>query len=291
MRFNTICISIALALCAAVPICAQAPKPSPEPDKTVIEGKHRSGLMARDMPYRVVLPRGYSTAANAEKRWPVVYLLHGLTGHFDNWTNKNPGAFVTEDFIIVTPEGGDGWYSDSVTAPNDKYESYLIKELIPEIDAKYRTLKERGGRAVAGLSMGGYGAVKFGIKYPESFYLVGSFSGVMDAPARSQTMRLLQPTLHAVFGSVENEARWKNDIGWLVDLMSAEEIASLPFIYLDCGIDDVYFGANKVFADVLLRKKIPHEFRQLPGKHEWKYWNVQVQEFLRIASAKLVRGK
>lgn len=267
------------------------PTPAPKPDKTVIEAKHKSALMGRVMPYRVVLPRGYGAAVNAKKRWPVVYLLHGLTGHYDNWTNKNPGAFVTDDFIIVTPEGGDSWYTDSATAPADGYETYFTDELIPEIDSKYRTRADRSGRAVAGLSMGGYGSIKFGLKYPDKFYLVGSFSGALDAPLRSQNSKTLKPSLDSVFGPVDSRTRWENDIFWIADLMSSEEIAKLPFIYFDCGTEDGFFGYNRVFADLLLKKKIPHEFRELPGKHEWKLWNTQVQEFLRLASKRLDRGK
>ena len=79
------------------------------------------------------------------------------------------------------PEGDDGWYTDSATVPNDKYETYIIKELIPEIDKKFRTLADREHRIIAGLSMGGYGSIKFGLKYPNLFSIVGSFSGAFDA--------------------------------------------------------------------------------------------------------------
>ncbi|MGB7207744.1 MAG: alpha/beta hydrolase-fold protein [Pyrinomonadaceae bacterium] len=128
------------------------------------EGKLASKLMAREMPYRVVLPEGYSK--NSTDRFPVVFLLHGLTGHYNNWTDRTKLTSYAQKhrFIIVTPEGNDGWYTDSVSTPNDKYESYIIQELIPEIDKSYRTLADRKNRAIAGLSMGGYGGLKFGLK-------------------------------------------------------------------------------------------------------------------------------
>ena len=114
--------------------------------------------MGREMPYRVILPQDY--LLNKEARYPVIYLLHGLYGHFDKWTDKTGirSYAANYKFIIVTPEGGDGWYTDSVSAPNDKYESYIVRELIPEIDKKFRTQADRGHRAIAGLSMGGYGS-------------------------------------------------------------------------------------------------------------------------------------
>src|SRR5207248_10367596 len=108
---------------------------------------------------------------NDTRRYPVIYLLHGFGGHYNNWTDKTKVAQYAKQygFLIVTPEGADGWYTDSVSAPNDRYESYIIQELIPEIDKTYRTLADRDHRAVAGLSMGGYGSVKFGLKYPDRF--------------------------------------------------------------------------------------------------------------------------
>ena len=145
--------------------------------------KLESKLMGREMPFRVILPAGYADAANSTKRYPVIYLLHGLTGNFANWTERTD---ITEaarwtDAIIVTPEGENGWYTDSVTKPEDRHESYIVKELIPDIDKRYRTKAERKSRAIAGLSMGGYGALKFGLKYPEMFSLAGSFSGALGA--------------------------------------------------------------------------------------------------------------
>ena len=93
--------------------------------------KLASKLMGRELPYRIILPARYSTE-NSSERFPVIYLLHGLSGHFDNWTDKTRIASLAEsaNFIIVTPEGEDGWYTDSAT----KYDSYIIKELVPEID-------------------------------------------------------------------------------------------------------------------------------------------------------------
>src|SRR5947208_2065927 len=111
-----------------------------------------SHLLARDVSYRVILPAEYNEQNSASNRYPVLYLLHGLAGHFDNWTEKTDVAAYEYEyhFITVTPEGADGWYTDSATVPNDKYESYLIKELIPEIDKTLRTVPDRAHRAVAG---------------------------------------------------------------------------------------------------------------------------------------------
>jgi S-formylglutathione hydrolase FrmB len=219
----------------------------------------------------------------------VIYLLHGLFGHFDNWTDKTKLAeyAAPHNFIIVTPEGGDGWYTDSVSVPNDKYESYIIQELIPEIDKKFRTVADREHRAIAGLSMGGYGAIKFGLKYPDKFLLVGSFSGALDAALRGQNHPNLRPSIMSVFGPDNSQTRKDNDIFHLL----RESMLNLPYIYMACGTEDFLFQPNREFDELLLEKKIPHEYRELPGAHEWPFWDAQVQEFLRIADRKILNVK
>lgn len=244
--------------------------------------------MMREMPYRVVLPVDY-TRADKKIVYPVIYLLHGLGGRFDKWTERSKLAEYAAkyNYIFVTPEGGNGWYSDSATVPNDKYESYIIQELIPEIDKKFRTRTDRNHRAIAGLSMGGYGAVKFGLKYPEMFALVGSFSGAHGAGLWTEkevgTKGAIAESLNGVFGAADSETRKQNDTFKIVKEMPAEKIAALPFVYLDCGTEDFLFQNNRDFVNLLVEKKIKHEFRQLPGAHDWKFWDAQIQEFLELS--------
>lgn len=254
----------------------------------VVEKKLASKLMARDMPYRVVLPTDYDKAKT--KRYAVAYLLHGLTGHYDNWTDKTKLAefAALHDYILVTPEGDNGWYMDSASVPNDKYESYIIKELIPDIDKNYRTISDRSHRAIAGLSMGGYGGIKFGIKYPEIFALVGSFSGALQAASfNEKNAGTIGKGIDAIFGADGSEIRKENDIFGIIKEMTPEKIKELPFIYLDCGTEDFLFKSNREFAGLLFEKKVPHEFRELPGGHNWTYWNSQVKEFLEVADSRL----
>lgn len=256
--------------------------------------KIASKLMARDLAYRVIVPSGYSEAANAQTRFPVIYLLHGLTGNFANWTDRTKLAeYVAEkNVIIVTPEGEDGWYTDGATNANDKYESYIIKELIPEIDKKFRTVADRKNRAIAGLSMGGYGALKFGMKYPEMFSLAGSFSGALGAATFPSTgpNNGLMKSLNIIFGPMDSDTRKANDVFKMIRETTPEKIKALPFLYIDCGTEDFLFQNNRDFIDLLVEKQVPHEFRQLPGGHDWKYWDKQVQEFLRVAD-RIFTGK
>jgi S-formylglutathione hydrolase FrmB len=258
------------------------------PDK-VQNFKLSSKLMARELLYRVILPDDYSTS-NEAKRYPVVYLLHGLTGHFDNWTDKTKLTEYSKSFgyIIVTPEGNDGWYTDSAGIGAEKYESYIVKELIPEIDKKFLTIADRGHRAIAGLSMGGYGSIKFGLKYPEMFSLVGSFSGALGATSfNEKNAGAIGKSIDVIYGPDGSETRKANDIFGLARALTPESIKTLPFIYLDCGTEDFLFKNNRDFDGLLIEKKVPHEFRELPGAHNWDFWNSQVLEFLRVASRRI----
>lgn len=252
-----------------------------------------SKLMVRPIPYNIFLPIGYNGNKDVpQKRYPVVFLLHGLTGNYKNWSEKTDFTWKMAglEVIVVMPEGENGWYTDGATNANDKYESYIIKELIPEIDKRFRTVADRKNRAVAGLSMGGYGALKFGMKYPEMFSLAGSFSGALGAATFPVSGRgeASMKSLNVIFGAADSETRKANDIFKMVREITPEKTKALPFLYIDCGTEDFLFQNNRDFIDLLVEKKIAHEFRQLPGGHNWPYWDKQVQEFLRIAERSFV---
>lgn len=253
----------------------------------------QSQLVGKTLPYNVVLPVGYEQPAARVTRYPVLYLLHGLTGHYDNWTSRTKVSeyAAAHEVIVVTPEGNDGWYTDSQLVPAEKYETYIIKELIPDVDRRFRTVSSREGRAIAGLSMGGYGALKFGVKYPAMFAFAGSMSGAPDVASWTQeqlkSFAFIWRSLHPVFGNEGSATRMANDVPKLFRELTAEQIAALPYIYVDCGTEDHLLNANRSFVEILVSKKIPHEYRQLPGGHSWAYWDAQVQEVLKLAIKKM----
>ncbi|HEX8557096.1 MAG TPA: alpha/beta hydrolase family protein [Pyrinomonadaceae bacterium] len=257
-----------------------------------------SRLVGAPLPYNVILPAGYGSAG--ERRYPVLYLLHGLGGGAGDWVSAR--ARLAEHaapypFIVVAPEGRDAWYTDSATAPAEKFESYIVRELIPDVDRRFRTVAAREGRAVAGLSMGGYGSLKFGLKHPELFAFAGSMSGALQAASWLPDERLpafVRPSIARVYGPADapdNETRKANDIFRLARALTPEQVRALPFLYLDCGTEDFLLGGNRDFAALLVEKKITHEFRQLPGGHSWPYWDRQVQEVLRLAAARLAPAR
>jgi S-formylglutathione hydrolase FrmB len=251
-----------------------------------------SKLVGAKLPYHVVLPPGYADAANARVSYSVLYLLHGLGGGADNWVSRRARlAEYTAQYrmIIVSPEGRDGWYTDGV-APNEKFESYFVEELLPDVQKRFRTIEAREGRAVAGLSMGGYGALKFGLKYPDRFTFAASMSGALAVASWLPEMPVpafVKPSVARVFGPAASPVRAANDIYRIARETPAGRVASLPYFYLDCGTEDGLLSNNRDFAALLVERKIPHEYRQLPGNHSWPYWDRQVREVLKIAAQRL----
>jgi putative tributyrin esterase len=263
----------------------------PSRSSSVETVKSHSTLVGKTLPYNVVLPPDYR--ASRVTRYPVLYLLHGLTGHHSDWLTRSNVADYAAKYrmIVVMPEGNDGWYTDSATVASDKYESYFIKELLPDVQKRYRTIESRYGRGVAGLSMGGYGALKFGLKYPAMFAFAGSMSGALRPASWTEEdlkdFKSIRDSVFGVFGPMGSDTRKANDIHQLARSAPAARISSLPYFYLDCGTEDVLANDNARFAALLQEKKIAHEYRQLPGNHSWQYWDQQVREVLRIAAEKL----
>src|SRR5258708_2820178 len=156
-------------------------------DSFMEEAVFHSGSLNRDMHYLVLLPHDYDSG----RSFAVLYLLHGLYGDYKNWDTKTSLEHYAQtlSLLIVMPDADDSWYTNSATVPRDRFEDYITKDLVSEIDAKYRTIRERRARAIAGLSMGGYGAVKLATRHPELFAFAASLSGAFNAPRNLDQLR------------------------------------------------------------------------------------------------------
>lgn len=282
----------ALLLLLLVPLSAYAQR-DPPVERIRLESK----LLGKVVDYSILHPVNYRRAGNEERKFPVVYLLHGLTGHHTNWIERTGIAlYATQyDLFIVMVEGENGWYTDSATVPTDKFESYILQELMPDVEKRFRVSREREGRAIAGLSMGGYGSLKLAFKFPNRFAMAASMSGALGAASWSDSdlkdFDFIRQSLLKTFGSAGSTTRAENDLLKLTREVSPDAIKSLPVIYLDCGTEDKLFPTNRSYADLLLMRKIPHEFRQLPGSHNWKYWDRQIQAILDLAVRNLAPPK
>src|SRR5262249_7118829 len=136
--------------------------------------------VGRTLKYQIILPRGYET--DTGRRYAVLYLLHGLTSNYTAWAKLGAGraAASFDDLIVVSADAGNSWYvnwAESEEGQKNAWEDCIVKDLVGHIDATYRTIASRDGRAINGLSMGGYGALTLGLRHPDMFCAIGSHSG------------------------------------------------------------------------------------------------------------------
>lgn len=250
----------------------------------VIKGILPSRLMRREVPYNAVLPEGYATA---KKRFPVLYLLHGLFGSCDNWIELTGLQSYADqhELVVITPEGADSWYVDSTSDKRRRFESYILRELIPRVDDVLRTRAHRESRGVAGNSMGGYGALRFALKRPDLFSFAASTSGAFHAPALLNTTdeqwRELMPSIEKAFGPTGTRARRLNDIFQIAAV--AQKKGSLPVISIDCGNDDSFLEVNRDLSRKLTDYGIIHRYKEFSGGHDWDYWDNRVKEIMKQA--------
>lgn len=241
-----------------------------------------SPSLARDVHYRIIHPAGY--AKNSAERFPVLYLLHGLYGDRTNWSELTKIAEQARPhkFLIVMPDGANSWYVNSYASPHDHFEDFIFRDLIAEIDSRHRTIADRTGRAIAGLSMGGYGSLKFALKYPERFIFAGSMTGALSAPLNlADEAAEFRDDLLKAFGPPGNPSRTQNDVFALAAKVSP---TNLPYLYMDCGTSDSFLPVNRQFAALLQKRNIPYEYHEFPGGHEWPYWDARLPAVLLLAS-------
>ena len=250
----------------------------------VTRNSFKSRVLGREFSYCALLPVDF---AATEKCFPVLYLLHGLFGSGESFIELTDLQLLTEGIsvVVIMPNSGDNWYTDG----EEKYETFLTGELINEVENRYRINKKRDSRAVAGLSMGGYGAVKFALKFPELFDCASSVSGAFMAPKLAdqdfdkEGFGELSPSVLQVFGDEKgNLRRVENDIFEIVEKMDKKKLETLPFIYLECGVDDAFIENNRSFAGLLRAKDIAHNYIEGIGGHDWSYWNSWIKNLLQM---------
>lgn len=210
-----------------------------------------------------------------EGPFPVFYLLHGLSDDHSIWMRRTSIERYVQDLplIVVMPDGGRSFYCDAVEGP--AYENHIIQDVIGLTDRIFNTIPAREGRVIGGLSMGGYGALKLALKYPNLFCSAVSHSGALGITKVKpenvrQDMRIEFPQ---IFGA--------NPFGGKDCLYKLAETADkdlLPALRIDCGTEDGLLQANRDYRTHLENLNIPHEYEEFPGAHTWDYWDIHVQE-------------
>lgn len=222
----------------------------------------------------VALPDGYYTST---RRFPVTYLLNGYSGSHRDWDRAFDldSLATASDMILICVDGRNSWYWDSPVDSASQMESYIVEDLIPAIDTRYRTIADSAHRAVTGLSMGGQGAFWLGIRHPSIFHNVGSMSGAVDMsrfPGRWASAKVLDPKKN-------HPRRWHDHS---VQTLVEEQLKPGKInIIFDCGTSDIFYNVNCRLDSTLSAKGISHTFSSRPGNHDWSYWKQSLPQHLR----------
>ena len=235
-----------------------------------------SDSMKKSISNIIILPNSYSLNNDP---LPVVYLLHGFSDNYKTWINNAPEIkdYVDKhNVIIVCPDGNySSWYFDSPIDKSLKYETYISKELVKSVDLNYNTLKNKEGRAITGLSMGGHGAFYLAFKHQDVWGAAGSISGGVDIVPfynAGGSTRWDIPKRLGKFSDYPNN--WiNNSVINMVHLLKGDSLR----LTFDCGIDDFFYNSNIRLHKVLKEEKIPHDFTERPGSHNWKYFSNSIE--------------
>jgi putative tributyrin esterase len=327
------------AVPAAVPVAAPVSVPAAVPPTsnqqpvrgimdTAVFWSQALGIRKRAL---VWLPPSYH--ARPDRRYPVAFYLHGAFGDESNWVNQGRlgatldslvGAGVPE-MIVVMPDGDDGFYTtwnflgdwagcrrnrrpndepaDAYCVPWPHYDDYIARDLVAFVDRTWRTLADRRHRGIAGLSMGGYGAIALALAYPDVFSAAASHSGVLtpalgtsSAPVpleRFDIDRLRTSYGRGLF-AVTSPAFGRDSTGWasrdpghLASRLRARNPQLMPAIYVDCGTEDFLLAQNRSFRDRAGASLGQFTYREHPGGHTWDYWRQHAAESATWLAARL----
>lgn len=242
------------------------------PGAAMTDVTFHSAALNREMPYRVFLPAHVESGA----KLPVVYLLHGGNGNFRDWSNYSTvSSYATQGVILVMPEGEFSYYMNAAGKPADRFEDYIFTDLISDVESRFPAANTREKRAIIGISMGGFAAVKIALSKPELFSFVGAFSPSIDI-----THRLFNPRrwgewwrIRNIFGPWGTRERSSRDP---ITLVQSADPSKTPYIYLTAGENEPLLDPDRAFAGRLRTHHFHYEFHTKPGGHDWNEWNSQV---------------
>ena len=251
-----------------------------------------SKALGAPVAYVAYLPADYETS---KAPYPVIYALHGMFENSAFLERRNVLPQIQDlvraggapNAIVVTVDGGNNLF---INSPKGKYQDMVAKDLVEHIDKTYRTIAKREGRALLGISMGGYGALDIAFQQPSVFGAVATHSAMIlsqiptpEQGARGGQMRAFT----SVFGEPVDPAAWKAEDP--LELAKTVDVKSLQALYFDCGSEDRYqlFNGNKTLHETLEARKVPHEFGLYPGDHGYEYVHSVLPKSMAFLKAKL----
>ena len=254
----------------------------------------KSDILGKDVNYSVYLPADYDTS---DRKYPVLYLLHGSGGDETNWVQPGEVKQIADELIesgratpmiIVMPDGQESWYLNGYGGKN-RYEDMFVQEFIPYVEKQYKARSGKSYRAVAGLSMGGYGSLLYAMHHPDLFAACGALSAAVFTDEDLTSMKYKRFALFSklcgedVSKGMVNDHWKKNSILHLAEGMPDGQKRKVKF-YIDCGDDDFLYKGNSALHVLMRDKGIPHEYRVRDGAHSWQYWRTGLADILPFVS-------
>jgi len=285
----------------------------------------------------VYLPPSYGRPESATRRYPLAVYLHGAFGSEADWTVQGRMAQVMDslvthgmrEMIVVMPDGDDGWWTtwhglndvgacrrtprnenaDNYCVPWPKYDDYVAHDVLAYTDSLYRTVPQRASRAIAGLSMGGYGAISIAARNPSTFVAAASHSGVLRPALMADSS-----TLGSTGAVTMRDARTRDELRaasggrWdrIVPAFGTDSVSwmsrdpsrlieralrrgdSLPAMFVDVGTEDYLLPMSRSFRDNMAALQVPLRYTEWSGKHDWAYWRAHLPESLRFIAEHIV---
>jgi S-formylglutathione hydrolase FrmB len=254
-----------------------------------------SPALGKDVAYAVQLPPSYGTAAT--RRYPVVFVFHGLFENPGFWERRGLTAFLESlwqkgevpEMVVVAVDGDNSFFADG---PAGRWETMVSRDLVSHVESTYRVIQGHKGRAALGVSMGGYAALRMGLAHPDLFRAVAAHSAMLleKAPTADEGAgRGQMAAFHQVFGDPIDAASWAaNDP--LALAMKADP-KKTPALYFDCGSEDRYglFAGNRELHRRLEARGVAHEFALYPGDHGYEYVRSVLDKSLRFLGRQFAR--
>lgn len=247
-----------------------------------------SEALLRTVQVNVVLPvdklRFPGTPAREEKPYKTLYLLHGILGSSVDWVNGTRiQRYADEnDLVVVMPSGDNAFYVDQ-PASHNLYGEFIGKELVELTRKMFPLSRKREDTFIGGLSMGGYGAMRNGLKYSDTFGYIVSLSGALlidDMPERTNESPMFMERrdyAESVFGNLDELLESDKNPKWLIKQLKKEG-KSIPKIYMACGVDDMLLEENRSMHAFLQDNGVDVTYEEGPGSHEWDFWDTYIKK-------------
>lgn len=270
---------ILLSLCAAASGCGRrgpviVDHPRSFAGVRMQDVTFHSAALGRDMTYRVYLPAKMAPGC----KLPVVYLLHGGGGGYKDWSNySDVGQYTARGYVLVMPEGDSSYFMNEAEAAAERYEDFLTKDLIADVERRFPAASDRAHRAMVGVSMGGFAAVKLALTRPDLFAFAGCVSPAIDVPSRRFSWRRWGQSsrFRRIFGPDGSQSRRSADPFVLVN---TADPAKTPYFYITAGEQEPMLEPIRRFAGLLKKHGFAYEFHTMPGGHNWIEWDAQIPE-------------